>query len=428
MSSSLSLESAIAAAERGMWSEVIAALQNLPLDGDVASRSPILDLALQVLLNGDFEQQWEIAKLIPKLGEIAIEPLLELLNDSDVEIEERWFVARILGAFDRADVIAALLTAIRQGEDVELSEIATGALAKIGTSAIVALSELLTTADCAIAVRALAQIRHSQTIEPLMSAIEYPDPQVRSQVVEALGSFHDPRIPPLLLTKLTDPAARVRQAAVVALSRRSDLTQELDLVRQLQPLLFDLNLAVCEVTALGLARLPDPAVVEVLGKVLMADRTPPSLRSQVILALGWIGTRAALDRTFAALATATPETSAEIVTSIGNTESERSYASQLLGAYLRAHITELSPHLKQEIVTALGNLGDPCSVPELIRLLADPNERVKLYTIAAIAKISPDLPAEIWQLAQRSDLSPELQLGVRMCLDRWQLDSPSESI
>jgi HEAT repeat protein len=426
--SSLSLRSAIAAAERGRWSEVIAALQNLPLDGDVASRSRILDLALQVLLDGDFEQQWEIAKLVPKLGEIAIEPLLELLNDLDVEIEDRWFVARILGAFDRADVIAALLTAIRQGEDVELSEIATGALAKIGTSAIVALSELLTTSDCAIAVKALAQIRHSQTIEPLMSAIDYPDPQVRSQVIEALGSFHDSRIPPLLLAKLTDPVARVRQAAVVALSRRSDLTAELDLVRQLQPLLFDLNLAVCEATALGLARLPDLAAVDVLGKVSIAERTPPSLRSQVILALGWIGTRAALDRMFAALATATPETIAEIVTSIGNTESERSYASQLLGSYLRSHITELSAHLKQEIAAALGNLGDIHSVPELIRLLADPNERVKLYTIAAIAKISPAIPAEILQLAERSDLSPELQLGVRMCLSHWQVDSRSESM
>ena len=281
---SQSLQLAIAAAERGMWSEVIAALQNMPLDGDVETRTQILDLAVQVLLSGDFEQQWEIAKIVPKLGEIAIAPLLELLNDSDIEIEDRRFVAQILGAFDRSDVVAGLLATIRQSEHPELSEIATGALAKIGISAIVALTELLTTSDCAIAVKALAQIRHSQTIEPLMSAIEHPDSQVRSQIVEALGSFHDPRIPPLLLTKLTDPAARVRQAAVVALSRRSDLTAELDLVRQLQPLLFDLNLAVCDATALGLARLPDPAAIEVLGEVLMSARTPSTLRSQVILA------------------------------------------------------------------------------------------------------------------------------------------------
>jgi HEAT repeat protein len=423
--SSFVLDPAIAAAERGIWSEVIATIQNMPLDADEQLRAEVLDLALQVLMGGDFEQQWEIAKIVPKLGEIAIPPLLDLLNDSDVEIEERWFVARILGGFDRSDVVTALVTAIRQGEDPELSEIATGALAKIGTPAITALTELLTTSDCAIAVTALAQIRHSHTIEPLSRILHHPDPQVRTLTVEALGSFHDPRIPPLLLTKLTDPAASVRQAAVIALSLRSDLTVELDLVRQLQPLLFDLNLAVCGATALGLSRLPDPHVVTVLAEVLVADRTPTPLQSQVVLALGWIGTCAALDRLVAALATAPPAMRVEIVTSIGNTERERCYASQLLAAYLQANIAELSASVKQEIAVSLGNLGEINSVPELIQLLGDPDDRVKLYTIAAISKLSPTIPAEILQLAARSDLTPELQLGVRMCLSHWQLDSES---
>ncbi len=425
--SSFAIDPAIAAAERGMWAEVIATIQNMPLDADEALRAQVLGLALQVLMDGDFEQQWEIAKIVPKLGEIAILPLLDLLNDSDVEIEERWFVARILGEFDRSDVVTALVMAIRQGEDPELSEIATGALAKIGTSAITALTELLTTSDCAIAVTALAQIRHSQTIEPLSRTLQHPDPQVRTLTVEALGSFHDPRIPPLLLTKLTDTAASVRQAAVTALSLRSDLTVELDLVRQLQPLLFDLNLAVCGATALGLSRLPDPYAVTVLAEVLVADRTPTPLQSQVILALGWIGTCAALDCLVAALVTAPPAMRGEIVTSIGNTERERCYASQLLAAYLHANIAGLSASVKQEIAGSLGNLGEINSVPELIQLLGDPDDRVKLYTIAAISKISPTIPAEILQLAARSDLTPELQLGVRMCLSHWQLDSKSRS-
>jgi HEAT repeat protein len=423
--SSFVLDPAIAAAARGMWSEVIATIQNMPLAADEQLRAQVLDLALQVLMEGDFEQQWEIAKIVPKLGEIAIPPLLDLLDDSDIEIEERWFVARILGEFDRSDVVTALVTAIRQGEDPELIQIATGALAKIGTSAITALTELLTTSDCAIAVTALAQIRHSQTIEPLSRTLHHPDPQVRTLTVEALGSFHDPRIPPLLLTKLTDTAASVRQAAVTALSLRSDLTVELDLVRQLQPLLFDLNLAVCGATALGLSRLPDPQAVTVLAEVLVADRTPTPLQSQVILALGWIGTCAALDCLAAALVTVPPAMRGEIVSSIGNTERERCYASQLLAAYLQANIAELPASVKQEIAVSLGNLGEINSVPELIQLLGDPDDRVKLYTIAAISKLSPTIPAEILQLAARSDLTPELQLGVRMCLSHWQLDSAS---
>jgi HEAT repeat protein len=423
--SSFAIDPAIAAAERGMWSEVIATIQNMPLDADEVLRAQVLDLALQALMGGDFEQQWEIAKIVPKLGEIAIPPLLDLLNDSTVEIEERWCAARILGEFDRPDAISALVTAIRQGEDPELSEIATGALAKIGTSAITTLTELLTTSDCAIAVTALAQIRHSQTIEPLSRTLNHPDPQVRTLTVEALGSFHDPRIPPLLLTKLADTAASVRQAAVTALSLRGDLTVELDLVRQLQPLLFDLNLAVCGATALGLARLPDPHAVTVLAEVLGADRTPTPLLSQVILALGWIGTCEALDCLIAAVVTAPLAVREEIVRSIGNTERERRHASQLLAAYLQANIAELPASVKQEIAGSLGNLGEINSVPELIQLLGDPDDRVKLYTIAAISKLSPTIPAEILQLATRSDLTSELQLGVRMCLSHWQLDSKS---
>ena len=66
---------------------------------------------------------------------------------------------------------------------------------------------------------------------------------------------------------------------------------------------------------------------------------------------------------------------------------------------------ELKP-ITQEIATALGNLGNPDTVPDLIELLGDPDDRVKLYTITAIAKLSENIPPEILQLADRSDLPP----------------------
>ncbi len=430
--SSSALDRAIAAADSGLWSQVIDSLQNISLDR-LDLRERVLDLALQVLIQGDFEQQWEIAKIVPKLGEIAVEPLLALLSDSNIEIDDRCFVARILGdcvgkstiAETRSSVILALVAIIRQGEDLELSEIATSALAKIGTAAIGAVTALLATSDCKIAVTALAQIRHSQTIEPLLSTLNHADPQIRTLTVEALGSFHDPRVPPILLKKLADPAASVRRVAVIALSLRSDLAIELDLIRQLQPLLFDLNLTVCEAVALGLARLPDPAAVEVLSEVLASARTPTSLRTQVILALGWIGTRSALDSLAVALNESSSESIGEIVISIGQTESERMYASQLLAVYLQSHITTAPASVKQEIAAALGNLGHDRSVPELIQLLGDPDDRVKLYTIAAIAKLSPTIPPEILQLADRADLPAELHVGVTMCLSHWQIQAKS---
>jgi HEAT repeat protein len=439
------LQPAIAAAQQGRWSIVIEYLQILPIVGTpddagadelVAWRSQVLDLALQVLLQGDFEEQWEIAKILPKLGAIAIQPLLNLLNDNnELELEERWFIARILGEFGggatlpehRRQVVSALIESIERNEDPDLVEMATSALAKIGTPAIAALTDLLNPPfgkdsrreHRVLAVTALAQIRHSQTIEPLLGAADDSDPQIRTLTIEALGSFHDPRIPPLLLAKLTDVAASVRQAAVVALCLRPDLATELDLVTHLRPLLFDLNLAVCEATALGLARLTDVRVVELLKQVAIDDRTPATLRAQAILGLGWIGTEAAITTLGSLLAIAPADLASEIIASVSKTEHERIYASQVLLAYLTTD--RLSASLKQEIATALGNLGNIQAVSELVQLLGDPDDRVKFHAIAAMVKLSPMMPAQILELASRADLEPELQSGVRLCLSHWQV-------
>jgi HEAT repeat protein len=391
----MNLNRAIVAADNGMWSIVIDCLQEVPLDR-IKANDRVLDLALQVLLQGDLEQQWTIAKIIPKVGEIALQPLLEIVNDPDIDLEDRWAAGRILGAFSQPQSIEALVFLIQQDEDPELTAIATGALAQIGMPAISAVTELLvpdgsgSSSQIALAVRILARIRHSQTIEPLLQLVDDPDPQIRSLVIEALGSFHDPRIPPLLISKLTDVSASTRTAAVVALCLRGDLATELNLLDRLQPLLFDLNLEVCEATARGLARVNDPGVVPVLAKVLGSQQTPDRLKAAVILAIGWIGTQPAIDTLIAALATTAPF-APELIIAIGKTECDRTYASQQLVTYLRSsHITTtpLQSIVKQQIATALGNLGNLATVPDLEQLLTDPDDRVRLHAQTAIAKLS----------------------------------------
>jgi HEAT repeat protein len=386
------LDLAIAAAASGNRSRSIDYLQSLYLDQlDDQDTEQVLDLAFQLLIQGDFEQQWELAKIIPKLGEIAILPLLDLVNDDQRDIEDRWRGARILGSFDRPAVITALINIIQQDQDPELTAIATGALTKIGMPAIAALTQLLSTPDRRMAITILARIRHSQTIEPLLQVINDPDPQIRTLVVEALSSFHDRRILPLLLVKLTDLAASVRQAAVVALCLRGDLAPELNLIQQLRPLLFDLNLAVCQSTAIGLARLSDPQAVAILGEVLIDPRTPTELKSSAILSLGWIGTRSAIDTLITALQYISRDLVPEIFASISKTEQECLYASKQLIMYLQSPAMA-APQLeiiKQSIATALGNLGNLDAVPHLVTLLDDPDDRLRLYTLAAISKLSP---------------------------------------
>jgi HEAT repeat protein len=399
-----------AAADSGNLSIVIETFQSLSLE-QLENNHELVNLALQVIVQGDFEQQWEIAKIIPKLGEIAIQPLLEILNDPEIELENRWAVARISGGFSQPQVIIALVKLIQQNEDVELTAIAIGALTKIGVPAIAALTDLLGTVDRTMAISTLAQIRHSQTIEPLITAIDDPDPQIRAVIIEALGSFHDRRIPPLLLTKLTDPAAIVRTAAVTALCFRSDLAAELNLLGHLRPRLFDLSLTVCQATALGLSRLPDPAVVKIFAEILSSPHTPDQLKFSIILGLGWIGTPAAIDSLIIALASTSIDLAPAIITSISKTAQAQVYASQMLVDYLQSSSQHLSI-VKQEIAAALGNLGNPQTVTALIQLLGDSDDRVKLYTIAAITKLSPIVAPEVMHLENQENLLTELQSGI----------------
>jgi HEAT repeat protein len=429
------LTAAIAAADSGMWSIVVDILQTFPIVGGASDREhrPMLDLALQVLLQGDFEERWAIAKIIPKLGEIAILPLLDILNDRDIDPDDRWFVARILGEFKQPQVAISLVSVLQREEDPELSAMITNALAQIGTPAIAALTELLQTPNRRQAISALAQIRHSQTIEPLLIALDDADPQIRTTIVEALGSFHDPRILPLLLDRLTDLAASVRKATVIALTRCGKSTVELDLICQLRPLLYDLDLDVCIATALGLAQIPDPQVVTILTQVERAERTPDLLRSAIIMALGWIGSRAAIVSLAQMLPSAPSDRAREIIASIGKTEIERVYASQQLIDYLnqggaRDRAAQHPATIAQAIVATLGNLGNIEVVEELVPLLGDPDDRVRFQTIATISKLSPTIPTIITQLADRistgtatpGEFSPALQAGIILCLAHWK--------
>ena len=152
----------------------------------------------------------------------------------------------------------------------------------------------------------------------------------------------------------------------------------------------------CKATALGLARLADPQAVAVLTELLTSPRTTNDLKASAILALGWIGTRAAIDSLIAVLAT--PELAPAAIVSISKTELEQIYASQLLVTYLHSHPEPAMPTpaiVKQEIAAALGNLGNIDTVPALVELSSDPDDRVRLHAMTALAKLAPTRPPSI---------------------------------
>lgn len=412
------------------WSLLLQYLQQLiPADkrgtkniSAVPEASQLLDLALAVLFAGDFQQRWDVAKLIPRLGTIAIAPLVEILEDEDDEL--CWFAARILGEFNHPQAIAALVELIKTSESEELQAIAATALGQIGTSAITPLTELLTEEKTRLlAVRSLAYIRRSQTIAPLLSVASDPQVSVRVAAIEALSSFHNPRIAPVLLNALDDIAAAVRREAVLGLGFRADLCTELDLVACILPKLYDFNLDVCHAAAIALGRLGTDAATVGLHQVLVSPHTPESLQIEIVRALGRIESKLALEY-LAAFLQQSPSISVcqEVIAVLGQVEqpTNQLQAAEILINLLSSHylVTE-SASIKQVIALALGYLGQLQAIDPLIELLADSECAVRLHAIAALKQLAPEIAHQKLQQMATSDVTPELQQGVAIALAEW---------
>jgi len=153
------LEQAQAARAQANWSLLVEQLQQLLISPSLPEER-LLDLAIEALVYGDFQERWDVAKLFPKLGKGVVEPLIVILEDEDAEEELRWFAGRILGEFSHSEAVRALVEVLKTAQSEELSGMAAAALSNIGSPAIAMLTELLAQEQTRLlAVRALSHIR-----------------------------------------------------------------------------------------------------------------------------------------------------------------------------------------------------------------------------------------------------------------------------
>jgi HEAT repeat protein len=410
--------------------QVAATAQNWPLVSNcltelavtkatATDKSQILDLALQVLIAGDFQDSWQIAKIFPLLGQMATAPLLAMLPDERLDPEVRWLLGRILGEFPSVAMADGLAAYLCQYPDSELAEIALHALVQMGQVAIDQLTTLLDTSKLS-AVTALAQIRHSQTIMPLLTVVDDPEPQIRYLAIEALSSFHDPRVPPLLIDRLTDVAAVVRRAAVNGLGVRADLAVALSLVGHLSPLLLDLNPAVGQATAIALGRMGDDPATTALFNCSQQPTCPALLCQQIVRCLGWIDRPLALQY-LQIILTTTQQLALipEAIRAIG--QSQQSGTVQILTDYLRSIPPHYPVQIKQEIALVLGNLHKTVAVEEVINLLADSSEQVRWHAIYCLEQLGTDIVIpQLQRLRSAAMPQPQLLAGIEQCLLAWE--------
>ncbi|MEA5507360.1 HEAT repeat domain-containing protein [Halotia wernerae UHCC 0503] len=424
------LVQAQAAHDAADWSLLVQYLQQLILaenstHPEIVNPEQLLELAISILEQGDFQERWEIAKVLTRLGNIAILPLIEILEDEDAETELRWYAARTLGEFQHPDVISSLLDLLKTSEDEELKAIAAAALGQMGTVAITKLAELLTEENTRLlAVRSLSYIHSRETITPLLSVVQDSQAVVRTTALEALSSFHDERVPPLLLNALDDVAVIVRRTAVLGLGFRPDLCTELDLVTKLQPRLYDLNLEVCCAAAIALSRMRCDDAAKHLFEVLTSPHTPQPLQLESIRALIWVETLSGLEYLQKALDQNTSETVwQEIVTVLGRVQKPQltTPAAEILMDMLRSqHPAIKIASIKSAIALSLGQLGNIQAIKPLILLLADPDQVVRLHAIAALKKLDEEVAyQQLQELASNATLTPDLQQGIAIALAEW---------
>ncbi|ACB52267.1 hypothetical protein cce_2919 [Crocosphaera subtropica ATCC 51142] len=351
----------------------------------------LIKLGLTLLESGDFQQRWEVAKLFPKLGEKIIDPLLSILENESIEVEYRWFIARILSEFNDVRIIISFTQLLETTEEEELLNVIAEGLGKIGISAINRLETLLQKDESSrlVAVKALAQIRHSETIEPLLKVVNDPQPEIRAIALESLGSFHRKQLIPIFIEALNDPVSMVRKEAIIILGMQSELTTEFNIIQHLEPLLYDINLEICQQTALTLGRMKSDEAIEELSIVLQKETTPIELKKAVIQGLSWTESPQALINLKQELSRENLEVCLIIIRLLGTQKSEivRHQASQILIDFLASKKTiSQQPKIKQEIAVSLGELGGKTAITCLKKLANDPNKSVKLHSIAGLKK------------------------------------------
>jgi len=381
------------------WSECNNYIQQLPIWGTKKSfaqidshlQQQILKFAITILINGDFQDKWDIAKVFPLLGENIVEVLDSLLKNKSLNAESQWFIANILGNFKTQSAVIALANLLENCSDSEIIAICAKSLAQIGQPAIKTLIALSVKPDFRLlATKSLAHIRLVAAVPTLINLATDNNAEIRKLAIEALGSFYEERVFSILIEALKDPESSIRREAVIALGFWSHLSTELDLVGYLQPMLADLNLEVCRQTAVSLSRIKNKSAIEALNQALKSSYTPPVLKLDLVKALAWSENSQALVFLQAAFWTESNSICRIIITALGRISNQelKTQAISILREFWNLSPSEkIDTETRKILAIALGDLEATTARDILENLLKDQEKIVQLHATASIKKL-----------------------------------------
>jgi HEAT repeat protein len=218
-------------------------------------------------------------------------------------------------------------------------------------------------------LRLLPSLARRGAVEPLVSGLEHAHPSVRESCAAGLAGLEDARVPALLRRALADPVARVRRAALDALSRQTESTQLAELV---EPLLSD----------------PAPEV-RADAAVLRGDAGESVLR-EMLLAQDPTCARAALAVAPASLATLIVRRMADPEPAVRAAAFERAAQVELgvpiPSEELLAALEAPEPSVRSAAVRLVAGTR-PDALAAVARALADPAAGVRNAAVTALAAL-----------------------------------------
>ncbi|AKB78972.1 putative lyase [Methanosarcina horonobensis HB-1 = JCM 15518] len=186
------------------------------------SEEPEIEALIKDLNAQDVDVKADSVKVLVEIGEPAVEPLIQALGAEDPEIREN--AAITLGKIKDERAIKPLFCLLTD-EEWEVEKAATDALIAIGEPAVEPLIEILQNENEDIflqmkAVQVLAGIKDERAIQPMIQALK-ENPELDADLGYHLGLMGEPAVEPLIGV-LGDNDPKVRARAAEALGRIGD--------------------------------------------------------------------------------------------------------------------------------------------------------------------------------------------------------------
>lgn len=350
-----------------------------------------LELALKVLELGNFEEKWAIAKILVKYGKEVIAPLKEVILDEKANVEHRWYSLKILNEIKNPEIILIVTELLNITQEEDLLLLASQTLASQGKQSIAFLSQLLENSSYRrLAMKALSQIPSIEIVKPLLSVVNDQDSTIRAMAIATLRNFDTPEIKSVMINALKDYASSVRKEAVIGLGLKLKLSKELEIVKLMLPLLYDINLSVAQQTVISLSRCSHPLVTRNIYQLLRYSNTPDSLKITVVRSLSWIATPKSLECLEEYIYISNLSITIEIITVLGRvTKSDlQSQAVTILSNFYHSNSLKLkSPEILQCLCYSLKQLNATTTIDIVKAIEANDNSQVRFYAQNALKQL-----------------------------------------